>query len=124
MIAGDAIHRRFDCLNQLQRFGQELRVFNDVPGETDEFGREFVDLVNDGLQIGAVALVMHVCELNETVGGFARGGAHGADLDPFRFDRKRVGEGEQRCRPDGMAQETTAIHFGRLPVRCWHKIKN
>ena len=80
VVPRDAIHRRLDAGEEFQRFRQMPGLFNQVAREADEVRRQRVYPPHDRLQVGAVALVMHVGEVDEPVGRLCgcRGGGAGS----------------------------------------------
>ena len=91
MIARDAIHRRLDAGDGFQSFGQMLGFLNQIARETNEVRRERIYLPYNRVQIGAVALVVHVSNMDHPVGWVTVAEADLPNLDPGWFQPARVG---------------------------------
>jgi hypothetical protein len=68
MVAWYSVKRGADLLQELERFGQKGRVLDNVARKANQIGFEVVDSGNNPRQVAAIAFVMQIGEVNNSMG--------------------------------------------------------
>ena len=90
VVPRHAIHRRLDPSEDVQGFRQMPGFLNQVAREADKVRGQGIDAPHHRLQIGTVALVMDVGEVDEPVGRFATPKRSRRVLTHFGFSTHRA----------------------------------